>query len=137
MPSPEIRRGYSARPPRLHARLPLPGRRGSDIKSPLSLAMKEYIPNIRVISVDHERTSLAAAQLRHALDAHGLKHYRVLSSFCHLEAGRWGVPSGKVAIDVDGQIIWAGPELSEALAEEFCAGLPAYIRKQKEKLGLA
>lgn len=99
--------------------------------------MKEYIPNIRIISVDHDRTTIASTRLRHALDAHGLKHYRVLSSFCHLEAGRWGVPSGSVAIDVDGQIIWRGAELTEKLAEQFCAGLPAYIKQRKDELGIA
>lgn len=98
--------------------------------------MKEYSPNIRVISVDHERTKVTASRLRKALDANGYRHYRVLSSFCNLEAGRWGVKSGTVAIDVDGQIIWMGAELSEALAQEFCTGLPTYIQKQKEKLGL-
>lgn len=99
--------------------------------------MKEYIPNIRVISVDHDRTQNAASNLRHALDAHGYKHYHVLNSFCHLEAGRWGVPSGKVAIDVDGQIIWKGTELTPKLAEDFCAGLPAYIKARKKELGIA
>ena len=98
--------------------------------------MKEYIPNIRIISVDHDRTTTAAARLRHALDAHGYKNFKVLNVFCHLEAGRWGVHSGKVAIDVDGQIVWRGPELTEDLAEQFCAGLPAYVQKQKEDLGL-
>lgn len=99
--------------------------------------MKEYIPNIRIISVDHDRTTLAAQRLRHALDAHGLKHYPVMNVFCHLESGRWGVHSGTVAIDVDGQIIWRGPELTEKLAEQFCAGLPVYIKQKKEELGIA
>lgn len=98
--------------------------------------MKEYIPNIRVISVDHDRTTIAAARLRHALDACGYKHYNVLNVFCHLEAGRWGIHSGKVAIDVDGQIVWCGVELTEKLAADFCAGLPAYIAQRKAELGI-
>lgn len=101
------------------------------------MIMKEYLPNIRVISVDHARTGRAVALLRHALNAHGYKHFPVLSSFCNLEAGRWGVPSGQVAVDVDGRIIWRGGELTEELAESFCAGLPAYIRHKKDELGLA
>lgn len=97
---------------------------------------KEYIPSIRVISVDHGRTTVAAARLRSALDANGYKNFKVLSVFCHLEAGRWGVPSGQAAIDVDGQVIWRGEELSEKLAQDFCNGLPAYIQSRKEYFGM-
>lgn len=98
--------------------------------------MKEYIPNIRIISVDHDRTTRAATRLRHALDAYGYKNYKILNVFCHLEAGRWGVHSGKVAIDVDGQIIWRGAELGAELANQFCEGLPAYIQQKKAELGI-
>lgn len=97
---------------------------------------KEYKPNIRIISVDHERTMPAEQRLRHALDAYGFKDLQILSSFCHLEAGRWGVKSGTVAIDVDGQIIWSGPELTEKLAEMFCQGLPKYIQQKKDEYGM-
>ncbi len=91
---------------------------------------KEYAPKIRVISVDHGRTVLAAERLRHALDRHGFRQYPVLSVFCHLEAGRCGVASGSVAVEVDGGLIWNGPELSENLAEQFCRGLEIYLLKK-------
>jgi hypothetical protein len=97
---------------------------------------KDYIPQIRVISVDHERTSLAERRLRHALDAHDLRRYPVRSVFCHLESGRCGVSSGQIAVEVDGGIIWKGKEITEKLAESFAAGLPDYVLRQMRDLGL-
>ena len=97
---------------------------------------RPYLPEIRVISVEHGRTTLAEQRLRRALDAHGMRQYPVRSVFCHLEAGRCGVPSGQVAVEVDGCIIWAGSELTETLAEKFCIGLPDYLRRRMRELGL-
>ena len=97
--------------------------------------MKPYIPEIRVISVDHDRTSLAAGRLRHFLDALGLHSYPVRSVFCHLESGRCGVKAGIVAVEVDGRIVWAGKELTESMAEQFCSQLRGYIEKQTANYG--
>lgn len=99
--------------------------------------MKEFIPQIRVISVDHDRTSIAHTRLRHAMDRHNMKQYQVRSVFCHLESGRCGVESGKVAIEVDGLIIWKGKELTEDLAEQFCVGLPRFIEQRKQEYGIS
>ena len=99
--------------------------------------MKPYIPQIRVISVDHGRTTIAEGRLRRALDKHGMQSYHVRGVFCHLEAGRCGIKSGLVAIEVEGMIIWAGKELTEGLAGQFCEGLPAFMEKRKEEYGLA
>ena len=98
--------------------------------------MKEFIPQIRIISVDHDRTSVAQTRLRHALDNHGMANYPVRSVFCHLEAGRCGVKAGIVAIEVEGRIVWAGKELTPGLADQFCEGLPAFIKEQKKEYGL-
>ena len=98
---------------------------------------KTYIPQIRVISVDHDRTTLAGQRLRKALDRHGMRDYPVRGVFCHLEAGRCGVPSGKVAVEVDGNIIWAGPEVTDSLAGSFCRGLPEFVRQQLRELGIS
>lgn len=97
---------------------------------------KEFIPQIRVISVDHDRTSIAEHRLRKCMDAHGMKAYPVRSVYCHLESGRCGVPSGSVAVEVEGMIIWQGPELTDSLAEQFCRGLPRFIEQKKSELGL-
>ncbi|MDR0816484.1 MAG: hypothetical protein LBN28_03715 [Desulfovibrio sp.] len=99
--------------------------------------MKPYIPEIRVISVEHARTILAETRLRHALDKHDLRRYPVRGVFCHLEAGRCGVKAGVVALEVDGRIIWAGKELTQDLAEQFCAGLPDYVRKTMAEYGIS
>jgi hypothetical protein len=98
---------------------------------------KPYIPLIRVISVDHERTSTAERRLLRALERHDLRQYPVRSVFCHLEAGRCGIPSGLVAVEVDGRVIWTGGELTEKLAESFAAGLPDFVSRQMRELGLA
>lgn len=98
--------------------------------------MKLFVPHIRVISVDHDRTTQAAARLRHALNQHGMQAYPVRSSFCHLEAGRCGVAAGLVALEVEGRLIWNGSELTEALADAFCRGLPDYMRLLREEYGL-
>lgn len=98
---------------------------------------KAFIPQIRVISVDHDRTSIAETRLRKALDAHQMQDYPVRSVFCHLESGRCGVPAGVVAVEVEGNIIWMGKELTEKLAESFCEGLPAFIREHMRQMGLA
>jgi hypothetical protein len=97
---------------------------------------KAYIPQIRVISVDHDRTTIAEGRLRKAMDAHAMQDYPVRSVFCHLESGRCGVPAGVVAVEVDGRVIWMGKELTEKLAESFCAGLPDYIQGQMRELGM-
>ncbi len=99
--------------------------------------MKPYVPQIRVISVDHDRTTIAGARLRHALDAHGMREYPVRSVFCHLEAGRCGVKAGLVAVEVDGLIVWAGKELTQETAAVFCERLPAFIQRRKEEYGMA
>ena len=95
--------------------------------------MKAYIPEIRVISVDHERTVAAASMLRHGLDARDLKKYPVRSVFCHLEAGRCGVNAGLAAVEVDGNIVWAGKELTESMVEQFCDAVCAYVRRREEE----
>lgn len=99
--------------------------------------MKTFIPQIRVISVDHDRTTLAATRLRHALDSYGMREYPVRSSFCHLEAGRCGITAGRIAIEVEGRIIWTGKELTEALADSFCKGLPGFVERLREEYGLS
>ena len=98
---------------------------------------KPFIPLIRVISVDHERTSTAETRLRKALDAHHMHEYPVRSVFCHLESGRCGVPAGQVAAEVEGRIIWMGKELTEKLAESFCKGLPTFLEEHMRQMGLA
>lgn len=98
--------------------------------------MKEYIPQIRVLSVDHDRTITAMQRLRHSLDRHKLNHYPVREVFCHLEAGRCGIPSGIVAIEVEGIIVWRGKELTEKLADSFASGLPSFVEKYKQDMGL-
>jgi hypothetical protein len=95
--------------------------------------MKAYIPAIRVISVEHERTVSAGGVLRHALDARGLRNYPVRNVFCHLEAGRCGIQAGMVAVEVDGGIVWAGKALSGNMAGKFCDALRAYARRREEK----
>lgn len=97
---------------------------------------KPFVPQIRIISVDHERTSLAERRLRKCMDSHGMRNYPVRSVYCHLESGRCGVPSGNVGLEVEGRVIWMGPELTEKLAEQFCLGLPRFIAQQKSQLGI-
>jgi len=99
--------------------------------------MKAYIPEVRVISVDHERTVTTANLLRHALDARDLKKYPVRSVFCHLEAGRSGVKAGTVAVEVDGNIVWDGKEFTENMAEQFCDAVRAYARRREEALSVS
>ena len=99
--------------------------------------MKPYIPQLRVISVDHDRTSIAAVRLRHALDAAGLQAYPVRSVFCHLEAGRCGVKAGIVAVEADGGIVWAGKELTEDSAAALADWLPQFVAKKKAEYGMA
>ena len=95
--------------------------------------MKAYIPEIRVISIDHERTVATAGMLRHALDARDLKKYPVRSVFCHLEAGRCGVKAGMVAVEIDGNIVWGGKELTGSMAEQFCDAVCAYARRNEKE----
>lgn len=99
--------------------------------------MKPYIPQLRIISVDHDRTSVAERRLRAALDAASLGDYPVRSVFCHLESGRCGVPAGIVAVEVDGKIIWGGPELTEETAGRIARRLPEYVQRQMQELGMA
>lgn len=98
--------------------------------------MKPYVPQLRVISVEHDKTTLAAGRLRRALDAAGMKDYPIRSVFCHLEAGRCGVKAGMVAVEADGAIVWAGKELTEAIAAAFAEGLPPYVQRKKEEYGM-
>jgi hypothetical protein len=97
---------------------------------------KPFLPLIRVISVDPDRTRAAEKRLLNALERHELRQYPVRSVFCHLEAGRCGIPAGLVAVEVDGRVIWAGKDLTDALAESFAAGLPAFVRQLEEESGL-
>ena len=97
---------------------------------------REYLTEIRVISVDHDRTSLAEQTLAHGKPQNA-PNVRIRDVYCHLEAGRCGVASGSVAIEVDGQIIWKGAELTPKLAASFWNGLPKFIEQQKKELGLA
>ena len=98
--------------------------------------MKPFIPQIRIISVDHDRTITAEARLRHALDRHSMNNYPVRNVFCHLEAGRCGVKAGIVAVEVEGQIVWAGKELTDESADALCERLPAIVRHWQEEYGL-
>ncbi len=107
---------------------------GSGLRLSRKLAMKAYTPQIRIISVEHDRTMSASTLLRHAFDAQGLKHYPIINVFCHLEAGRCGVQSGMVAVEVDGSIVWAGKELTARMAEDFCVALQNYAKKQEQGL---
>lgn len=97
---------------------------------------KTFVPLIRVISVDHDRTSIAERRLRKSMDAHNLREYPVRSVFCHLESGRCGVSSGEVAVEVEGRIIWRGKELTEKLADSFSRGLPDFLLALQRELGL-
>lgn len=92
--------------------------------------MKQQIPSLRIISVDHDRTILAEQRLRKAMNAAGLKYVPIRNVFCHLESGRCGIKSGTVAVEVDGCIVWGGKELTERLADLLCEGLTNYIQKQ-------
>jgi len=89
--------------------------------------MKASVPQIRIISVDHERTSATETLLRHAMTRRDLHHCPLRAVYCHLEAGRCGVRSGSVALEVDGSIVWAGAQLTETMAETFCDGLERYM----------
>ena len=63
--------------------------------------MKTFIPQIRIISVDHDRTITAMQRLRKSMDNNQLQDYPIREVFCHLEAGRCGIPAGIVAIEVE------------------------------------
>ncbi len=89
--------------------------------------MKYFTPQIRVISVDHQKTTTAVQLLHRSMERHGLLKYPVREVFCHLEAGRCGIKAGVVAIEVEGIIIWKGEALTDKLAEQFAAGLPRFI----------
>ncbi len=91
--------------------------------------MATYTPQIRIISVDHDRTVTASQRLQHAMTKQK-QHYTIHNVFCHLEAGRCGVLSGAVALEVDGSIVWMGSELTDNLATQFCNGLTAYVAQQ-------
>ena len=92
--------------------------------------MKKHIPQIRILSPDHERTTQVAQKVQHAMTAHDLS-YPVHNVFCHLESGRCGVRSGTVALEVDGGIVWVGEECTDPLADAFCRSLIAYLEKKK------
>ena len=98
--------------------------------------MKDFIPQIRIISVDHDKTITAMQRLHRSMEKHGLIKHSVREVFCHLEAGRCGVKSGYVAIEVEGMIIWKGQELTEKLAEQFAEGLPKFIDTYCKQLGI-
>ena len=98
--------------------------------------MKPYVPQIRIISVDHDKTVTAATRLRHALDKHKLSDCPVLSVFCHLEAGRCGIKAGVVALEIDGSILWGGKELTEEVAAAVSERLPAFIQRKREEYGM-
>ena len=99
--------------------------------------MKAFIPQIRIISVDHDRTVTAMQRLRKSMDRHTLQNYPIREVFCHLEAGRCGIPAGIVAIEVEGLIVWRGKELTEKLADDFSTGLPAFLEKYKQGMGFS
>lgn len=98
--------------------------------------MKAFIPQIRIISVDHDRTITAMQRLRKSMDKHHLEDYPIREVFCHLEAGRCGIPAGIVAIEVEGIIVWRGKELTEKLANDFATGLPTFLEKYRQDMGL-
>lgn len=99
--------------------------------------MKPFIPQIRIISVDHDRTITAMQRLRKSMDNNQLQDYPIREVFCHLEAGRCGIPAGIVAIEVEGIIVWRGKELTEKLANDFSTGLPQFLEKYRQDMGLA
>ena len=86
-------------------------------------------PQIRIISVDHERTSAAETLLRHAMARRNLNHCPLRAVYCHLEAGRCGISAGSVALEVDGSVVWAGTQLTETMAETFCDALERYCNR--------
>ena len=92
--------------------------------------MKKNKPQIRIISVDHERTSSVETVLRHAFARRNLDNCPVHCVFCHLEAGRCGVQSGTVAVEVDGVVVWAGAGMDEAMADTFCTALERWMVRQ-------
>ena len=90
------------------------------------LRMEEFeLPQIKDDEI------LAKAFARHQLT------YPFREVFCHLEAGRCGVPAGIVAIEVDGQIVWDGKQMTEKLADMFCTQLKLFVERQKKEFGLA
>ncbi len=97
--------------------------------------MKAYTPYIRIVSANHEKTVAASQLLAHAMKKHNLP-YRINDVFCHLETSRCGLTADQIGVEVDGQFIFIGSSMTDKLAESFCAGLPAYIEKQKRELGL-
>lgn len=98
--------------------------------------MKKFIPQIRIISVEHDRTITAMQRLRRSMDNHDLQDFPIREVFCHLEAGRCGIPAGIVAIEVEGIIVWRGKELTEKLADDFATGLPQFLEKYRADMGL-
>ena len=93
--------------------------------------MKKYVPQIRVISVEHDLTVQATQRLAHAMRQAGLT-YPVREVFCHLEAGRCGLKAGVVGIEVDGSFVWGGKELTESLAVSFCDGLKRHVERMEQ-----
>lgn len=96
---------------------------------------KKYEPQIRIISVEHDKTIEGERLLTHALKEHGIT-VPLRNVFCHLEAGRCGIKSGKVAIEVDGSIIFEGENITPELSEQFCKGLPRYIAAMEKEYGI-
>ncbi len=90
----------------------------------------QYTPRIRIISVDHALTVQAAQLLTRTLHEHNMQ-YPLREVYCHLEAGRCGLKVGAVGIEVDGNFVWAGGELSAATAEIFCHSLKAHVQRMQ------
>ena len=91
----------------------------------------KYTPRIRIISVDHALTVQAAQRLSQAMHAAHMR-YPVREVFCHLEAGRCGLKVGSIGIELDGNFVWAGHELTEGLAASFCESLQLHVDRMEK-----
>ena len=98
--------------------------------------MKKFIPQIRIISVEHDRTITAMQRLRRSMDNHDLQDFPIREVFCHLQAGGSGVLSFFLVAQGEVIIVWRGKELTEKLADDFATGLPQFLEKYRADMGL-
>ena len=97
--------------------------------------MKPFIPLIRIISVEHDKTLQAQQRVCRALHAKGIT-YPVREVYCHLEASRCGVQAGMVGVEVEGRFAFVGPEVTEEVASNFAEKLPVFVEHMKREYGL-
>ncbi|WP_027187444.1 hypothetical protein [Desulfovibrio cuneatus] len=98
--------------------------------------MKPFIPLIRIISVEHDKTLQAQQHVCRALQAKGIT-YPVREVYCHLEASRCGVQAGMVGVEVEGRFAFVGAEVTEEVAATFAEKLPLFVEHMKREYGLS